>query len=61
MLAVTEAKGEPVATPLIWLKNLLLKIKWVCDVAKSFLSSFLVMFRLGLWLKIRFTNMPMFS
>ena len=44
------AKGEPIPTPSIWFQNLLLKIKLVCDVAKrkSFLSSFLVMFRLGL-------------
>ena len=40
---------------------LLLKIKWVCDIAKrkSFLSSFSVMFRFGLWLKKRFNlNKP---
>ena len=50
-------------TPSIWLWNLLLKIKWVCDVAKrkSFLSSFLVMFRLGLWLKMRFIAISMVS
>ena len=31
-------------------------MKWFCDVAKreSFSSCFLAMFRLGLWLKIRF-------
>ena len=41
--------------PSIWLWNLPLKIKWSCDVAKrSFLSSFLVIFRFGLWLTKRF-------
>ena len=56
MLAKTGAKGEPMATLSIWLWNLLLKIKWVADLAKGkgFLSSFLVMFRLGVWLKVRF-------
>ena len=61
ILAKTGAKGEPMATPSIWLQNLLLKIKWVCYVAKrkSFLSSFLVMFRLGSWLKLRFVAISM--
>ena len=56
MLAKTGAKGEPMATLSILLWNLLLKIKWVADLAKrkGFLSSFLVMFRLGVWLKVRF-------
>ena len=63
MLARTGAKGEPMASPSIWLENLRLKIKWVCDVVKmkSFLSSFLVRFRLGLWLKMIFIAMPMVS
>ena len=41
---------------------MLLKIKWVCDEVKreSFLSSFLVMFRLGLWLKVRFIAISIF-
>ena len=41
----------------------MLKIKWVCDVAKrkSFLSSFLVVFRWGLWLKMRFIAISMAS
>ena len=55
ILARTGAKGESMVTPSIWLYNLMLNIKWVCDVAKnkSFLSYFLRMFGLGLWLKIR--------
>ena len=38
-------------------------MKWVCDLAKrkSFLSSFLVMFRLGLWLKTRLIAVSMVS
>ena len=61
ILARTGAKREPMATPSIWLQNLLRKIKWVGDVTKmkSFLSSFLVMFRLGLGLKIRFIAISM--
>ena len=35
ILAMTGAKGEHVATPLICLENLLLKIKWDCDIAKK--------------------------
>ena len=48
--------------PSIWLKNLLLKIK-ESEVArrKSFLSSFLAMFTLRLWLKIRFIAISMVS
>ena len=63
MLARTRAKGETMATPWIWLQNLLLKIKWVCDVVKreKKFSSFAVMFRLGLWLKMRFIAMLMVS
>ena len=63
MLARRRAKAEPIATPSIWLKNLLLKIKWVFDVAKrkSCLRSFQVMFKLGLWLKMRFIAMWMVS
>ena len=59
MLVRAGAKVEPIGTPSIWLQNLLLKIKWVCDAAKmkSFLSSILGMFRLGLWFKMRFTAM----
>ena len=50
-------------TPSIYLQNLLLKIKSVCDVAKrkKFLSSFLVLFRLGLWLKMRLIAMSIVS
>ena len=63
ILARTWAKGEPMDTPSIWLQNLLLKIKWVCDIArrKTFLSYFLVMFRLRLWLKMRFIAVSMVS
>ena len=51
------------ATLPIWLQNSLLKIKCVCDVAKrkNFLSSFLMMFRLGLVLKMRFIAISMVS
>ena len=61
ILAGTGAKGEPMATPSIWLQNVLRKIKWVGDVTKmkSFLSSFLVMFRLELGFKIRFIAISM--
>ena len=34
----TGAKGEPMATPSIWLYKLLLKIKRVCHVAKRITS-----------------------
>ena len=34
ILSLTGAKGEPMATPSIWLQNLLLQRKWVGDVAK---------------------------
>ena len=63
MLARTVAKGEPMAIPSVWLQSLLLKIKRVCDVAKrkSFFCSFLVMFRLGLWLKMKFVAMSVVS
>ena len=47
------AKAEPMTTPSIWLKNVPLKTKWVCF--------FLVMFRLGLWLKMRFIAISMVS
>ena len=58
ILARTGAKGEPMATPSISISNLILKIKRVCDVTKS---SFLVMLRLGLGLKIRFIAISMVS
>ena len=63
ILARTGAKGENMATPSIGLKYLMLKIKWVCNVAKrkSFLSSFLVMVRLGLWLKMSFIAISIVS
>ena len=63
ILAKTGAKGEPITTPSNWLLNLLLKIKWVCDVVKrgEEIGSFLVMFRLGLGLKIRFIAISMVS
>ena len=47
--------------------NLIIKLtfknKMICDVAKrkSFLSSFLVIFWLGLWLKMRFISISMVS
>ena len=61
ILARRGVKGEPIAAVSVWLYNLLLTIKWACDVAKreSFSSSFLVMFRFGLWLKMRFIAVSM--
>ena len=63
ILAKTGAKGDPMATPSIWLQSLPLKIylrKYVCDEAKR-KSSFLVTFRFGLWLTNTFVAMPMVS
>ena len=58
ILARTEAKGEPAASPSIWLKS-----SCVCDMTKrkSLLSSCLVMFRFRLWFKMRFIAMSMVS
>ena len=60
MLARTGAKGKPIATPSIWLQNLLLKMKWVCDVVKTKSSLLVLMFRLEL-LKTRFIAMTIVS
>ena len=51
------------ATLSIWLEILLFKIKWFCDVAKrrEILSSFLVIFRLRLWMRMRFIAVSMVS
>ena len=61
ILAWTTAKSEPMATLSIRLQNLPLQKKRVCDVAKKekFLSSFLVMLRFGLRLKMRFFAISM--
>ena len=63
ILARTGGKGEPMAASSIWSQNFSLKKKWLFDVAKrkTFLSSFLVIFRLWLWLKMRFIAMSMVS
>ena len=63
ILVRTGTKRESMATPSIWLWSLLLKRKWVSDVGKrkSFLSSFLVVFRLELRLKMRFIAKSMVS
>ena len=58
ILAITGSNGEPMTTPSIWFENLLLKEKYVCDVAKkeSLLNSLLVIFRFVIYIKMRFVR-----
>ena len=62
-LARTRPRGEPMATPSIWLQNVPSKRKYVPDVAnsKSFFNSALVMFKPGLRSNNKLTTISIVS